>query len=469
MRQRLLAVCGVLLAGSLAAGDAFAQGSSVYSQSACVSGRAGTAVANPCGDGSAILYNPAAVALRPGAISAGYTGIRTSHTFTYDFTGQQVARDPSIVSVPQGYLTARLGNLGLGVGVFAPYGGSIDWPLEFEGRFVTYDQTLRAIYIQPTAAFAIVPGALSIGAGLTYVRANIDLTQRADMADVGLPGTPLSFANFGIPRGTDFADVNLAGSGSGTSFHLGVLLEPTEWISVGARYMHRVTTDLEGDATFTPVPTGLVVAPGSPFAGPPFNVPVGQPVDLLLAQQFQAGGALADQGVQTSVTWPEQAVLGLHVRPLRNLSLLGDYQYFKWSRFDRFPVHFQEAGQDTELVLNFQNAQTWRLGADFGVTEALNLRAGYIYNTAASPEGSVSPFLPEGERNYYTAGIGYRLPMGLQIDAFYQYIDQDVRRGRVRTPLPGQDPVAANLGIYTLDSAHLLGFTLALQPRFLNR
>jgi len=468
MQKRLLAAGVAALMPLLSAAPAHAQGSSVYTQSACVSGRAGTAVANPCGDGSAVFYNPAAIALRPGAFSAGYTGIRTSHTFTYDFTGQQVVRDPAIVSVPQGYLTARLGNFGVGLGVFAPYGGSIGWPEDFEGRFVTYDQTLRAIYIQPTAAFAVVPGALSIGAGLTIVRSNIDLSQRADLADVGLPGTNLRFANFGVPRGTDFADVNLSGTGTGTGWHVGVLLEPTDWVSVGARYMHKVTTDLEGDATFTQRNTGLTVAPASPFAGPPFGLPVGAPLDLLVAQQFQAGGALAAQGVQTSVDWPEQAVIGVHLRPLPNLSVLADYQYFQWSRFDRFPVDFQGAGQDTELVLNYQNAETWRIGADFGVTDALSLRAGYIYNTAATPEGSVSPFLPEGERNYYTAGLGFRLPMGLQLDAYYQFIDQEERRGRVRAALPGQDPVALNVGTYTLD-AHIVGFTASFQPRFLNR
>jgi long-chain fatty acid transport protein len=457
-----------LVAGSLAAGPAWAQGSSVYTQSACASGRAGTAVANPCGDGSAIFFNPAGLALRPGTFSIGYTGVRTSHTFTYDFTGREVVRDPTVVPVPQAYLTARLGNLGLGLGVFAPYGGSINWPQEFEGRFVTYEQTLRAIYIQPTAAVAIVPGALSIGGGLTYVRSNIDLRQRADLADVGLPGTPLRFANLGIPRGTDFADVNLVGSGSGIGWHVGILLEPEDWISVGARYMHSVTTDMEGDATFGPVQTGLVIAPNSPFTGPPFNVPAGQPLDLLVAQQFQAGGALAPQGVRTSVPWPEQMVIGAHIRPLRNLSLLADYQYFRWSRWGAFPVDFQGAGQDTELVLNYQNAETWRFGAELGITQALSLRAGYIYNTAASPEGSVSPFLPEGERNIYTAGLGFRLPMGLQIDAFGQYIDQEARRGRVRAVLPGQDPVALNAGVYTLD-AFSLGITAALQPRFLNR
>jgi long-chain fatty acid transport protein len=468
MQRSWLAAGTALLTLSVVGAEVEAQGSSVYTQSACAAGRGVTAAARPCADGSAVFYNPAGIALLPGAIGGGLTGVYSTHTFTYDFTGERVERDPRTVPVPQGYLTARLGNLGLGLGVFAPYGGGIDWPTTFEGRFVTYDQTLRAIYIQPTAAFAIVPGALSIGGGITFVRSNIDLSQRADLADVGLPPSPTTpvgatFANLGVPRGTDFADVNLAGSGTGTGWHIAVLLQPADWIGVGARYMHRVTTDMEGDATFAARATGLTAAPGNPL-----GLPTGAPLDAALAAQFQPGGALANQGVQTRVEWPDQAVIGVHLQPIRNLHLQADFHYLGWSTFDEFPVDFQGAGQDTRLVLNFQDAQAWRFGAEYGATEGLRVRAGYVYNTGASPEGAVSPFLPEGERNNYMVGLGYRLPMGLQADVFYQFVDQVDRRGRVRAALPGQDPRAQNVGVYTLD-AHLFGATLSFQPRFLNR
>jgi long-chain fatty acid transport protein len=467
--QRSWLVAGImLLSASLAAGEVLAQGSSVYTQSACASGRAITAAARPCADGSAVLYNPAGLALLPGALGVGGTGIWSTHTFAYDFTGQTVRRDPRIVPVPQGYLTARLGNLGLGVGVFAPYGGSINWPEDFEGRFVTVDQTLRAIYIQPTAAFAVVPGVLSFGAGVTLVRSSIDLTQHADLADVPLPPSPTTpagatFGSLGIARGTGFASVNLAGTGSGTGWHIGALLQPADWIAVGLRYMHSVTTDMEGDATFEPLATGLRLAPANPL-----GLPAGTPIDAVLAPQFQAGQPLGDQGVRTSVTWPAQAVIGAAIRPLPGLQLMADYHYLRWSAFDRFPVDFQGAGQDTELVLQYENAEAWRFGAEFDVGGALQLRAGYVYNTAASPETGVSPFLPEAERNVYTAGLGFRLPVGVQLDAFYQFVDQDARRGRVRAPVRGQDARDLNIGVYTLD-AHVFGAMVSFQPRFLTR
>jgi long-chain fatty acid transport protein len=62
-----------VLAGT--AEQAAAQGYGVYEQGACAMARAGAAVASPCADGSAIFFNPAAIATgRDGStLSAGGT------------------------------------------------------------------------------------------------------------------------------------------------------------------------------------------------------------------------------------------------------------------------------------------------------------------------------------------------------------------------------------------------------------
>src|SRR5262249_60603547 len=67
----LTAMCLVLAASERAAG----QGYGVYEQGACAMARGGAAVAAPCDDGSAIFFNPAAIALqRDGSnLSAGAT------------------------------------------------------------------------------------------------------------------------------------------------------------------------------------------------------------------------------------------------------------------------------------------------------------------------------------------------------------------------------------------------------------
>ena len=75
-----LAVSGLVALSGAPAGLR-AQGYSVNEHGSCAMGRAGTAVAAPCADGSALFYNPAGIAgTKKGVwtISAGVTAIAPS-------------------------------------------------------------------------------------------------------------------------------------------------------------------------------------------------------------------------------------------------------------------------------------------------------------------------------------------------------------------------------------------------------
>lgn len=466
--RRSLVVAGAALA--LSAASAHAQGSAVQTHSSCATSMGAAGVARPCEDGSAILFNPAGIANQPSTIGLGWTGIHTGGSFTYDVTGEKIERDASTASVPFGYASFRLGQrFAAGIGAFNPYGLTSEWPVcdvetprcddvNFEGRYVSYHTQLKNIYIQPTVAFQAAPW-LSLGAGLDVVMASLDINQRADLASLTVPGQAFTFGNLGVPSGTDFADVKLSGDGTGITFNLGATARVNDRVSLGVRYMHSAEIDYDGDADFTPVATGLTLP-----AGNPLNGPAGAPVDALIASQF-VSGALVDGAISTTLTLPAQLVLGIAFRPLDRLTLLADYQWTTWEDFDQATIGFDNAASpDQVLILDYQNSNTFRFGGEFGATDALALRAGFIFNTAAEKAASVSPLLPEAERNYYSAGIGYRLPMGLGVDLGYQFIDQADRRGRVRgrTSL-SQTPQQLNVGVYHADASV---FNVTLSYRF---
>lgn len=463
MRRSL--VLATAAAAALAGGPLHAQGSAVMTHSSCATAQGAAGVAAPCEDGSAILFNPAGLAGSPSLVTLGWTGITAGGSFTYDRTGETVDRRSSTTSVPFGYAAYRFTpRLTAGIGVFAPYGLGIDWPVcgvaetgagtctgtNFEGRFVSYDASLTNIYVQPTVGFQATRW-LSVGAGFDYVRGDIEINQRVDLAGVPLPGAPqgTTFGTVGVRPGTDFADASIGGSGTGYGFHLGALARMSPRFSVGARYLSQVEVDYEGDAAFTQIATGVLL-------------PNGVPVDALLAAQFATGAALGAQGVRTGLTLPPQFVVGVGFGATDRVRLVGDYQWTGWSTFDEAPIDF-ETGADETLVLDYQDAHTFRLGGELAATDALALRAGFIYNTAAERDFSVSPLLPEAERNYYSLGLGYRLTRGLGIDVGYQLIDQSDRRGRVRGRAPGLTEAeleALNVGAYTAD-AHVLNVTLS--------
>ncbi|HET7274464.1 MAG TPA: outer membrane protein transport protein [Longimicrobiaceae bacterium] len=466
MRRSLRSAGFVLAALAASAATIQAQGSNVMQHGACATAMVGAGVASPCTDGSAILFNPAGLVTHSSVVGLGVSAINTSATFTYDITEEVIEQDATTTPVPAFFGSYRFNDRwAAGLGVFAPYGLGIEWPVcsiempncddtNFEGRFVTYDTKLTNIYIQPTVAFAASDW-LSIGAGVDIVRGSIGINQRVDLATTDVPGAPITFAALGIPLGTDFADANLEGAGTGVGFHLGAMADLSEKFSVGVRYLHSVEINYEGDAMFKPVATGLVTAPNNPL-GAPENIPL----DAVLAPQFAEGGALANQDIATSLTLPYQLVVGFAFRPMDELELKADYQYTGWESFDVAHIDFSGAGPDTNLVLDYQNTSTYLLGAELDATDELKLRAGYRFNTAAEKDASVSPLLPEAERNYYSFGVGYRIMDGLGLDLAYQLVDQSDRRGRVR-PRTSLEQTAeeVNVGVYSSD-AHVFTATL---------
>ncbi len=460
----------VLAAAVLATAITFAsglraQGIGINTHSACNSGRLEAVAGDPCADGSAVFYNPAALAFEPSVVSAGGTIVRNGHTFRFDANPTtEFKRGPVYPLVPHVWVNYRGGERwAVGAGFWAPYGLTLKWDTTFPGRFTGYDNTVKAVYIQPTAAYQLIPKRLSIGAGLDVVMGTVDIRQRVDLATQTVPGAGgATFNNFGIPFGTDFADVRLKGTGTAVAGHFAALLKVTDALSIGARYMMGAKVNFNnGTATTRQVATGRVLP-----AGNPFGAPAGTPLDALLASQFAAGGALANQGVTTDLTFPAQFVVGVAWKATREVELEGDWQWVNWAKWDSAALAFK-SGLVEPLYLINQNTNTFRVGGQWAALPSLDLRAGWAYNKAAETDIAVGPLLPEAPRDSYAGGLTYVLTKALSADLFLQYIHQADRRGRVY-PLTAQQVAAfeqsgsttgVNVGLYTATGT-LFGATL---------
>lgn len=431
-----------------------AQGFSVNEHGTCAMGRAGTGVAAPCDDGSAMFFNPAGVASVPQGrtqISVGGTFIAPSGGFTQDATGLRSDLNDRVFPVPTLFLTHGFSDrFGAGLGVFAPYGLTTDWPKDALGRFSSYKSVIRNIYVQPTVA-ARLGKYLKVGGGFDINFLHLELNQRADLSEQNTTTPGVTFGNLGIPAGTDFADANITGSKTGFGFHLGLIIQPTDRLSFGARYLSRQKVDdIDGDAKFTQVNTNILIPPGSPLIAA-LGVPAGTPLDAVLAPQFQTGGPLVDQGGATGVRLPEQLTLGVAFRPTDKLQLLFDYGMQNWEVWDEVVLDFEILGPTT-LPQDFKRTHSWRFGGEYDVGTSSVVRAGFLTHSGAAPDNNVTSTLPEGGRTEFTVGFGTRLGGSGHVDLAYQYIDQADRRGRSR------EAGTPNDGIYEF-KAHLFGAT----------
>ena len=415
--------------------------------------RGGAAVADPCDDGSAIYLNPAALAGRTGLLlSLGGTSIFGSGTFTAD-SGSKTSLDSVATVAPHSYLQYGISDrLAVGVGTYVPYGLGTKWPLDFTGRFISYDSRLTTFYVQPTAAFKF-NSRLSVGAGLVVAVGSVDLNRREDLSRVPLGIGDLTFAAL-VDTGTDFAHTSLSASrASGVGAHFGVMLRANDRVSIGARYLTHVTLSYKGRADFSPVGSGFRVTKVNPL-----GLPVGTPLDSAVSQVL---AALPDQSASTELDMPAQFTIGVRYQVAPHLKLLGDYQWVGWSTFDTVRLDFsQPLPPDETLVQNYRNTSGIRLGGEFEVSPRVRLRAGYFQNQAAAPDESVTPLLPESRRIHMTGGIGWTLRPNVTLDMAYQFIAHADRRGRVENPPAGELATPAlNSGVYRA-RGDLLGITL---------
>lgn len=456
-RQMLRPVGFTLLLGVFAA-PAAGQGSSVYNQSACASARAGAVVAAPCMDASSVYYNPALLSMLPSSASAGATAVYNTGDFTFDTTGVLVEREGAVPIVPQAYASFRFGpdrRLAAGIGVWAPYGLGIEWPEEtFEGRFISWKTQLRGIYVQPTISYQLIPDKLSIGGGVQIVSGGLEINQHIDAATRND-----TLVSLGVPLGTDIASAKLTGDGIGYGGAVAAYYKVNDRLAFGARYMFPVEVELEGDADFTRIqnPEMILLIPDETGTTQPV------PFDALTAPLFDSGGPLTNQDADASLTFPAQAVVGFRFAANEQLAVAGDYQWTGWSSFDEIVATFSGSAPDLPLTLDYNDTHTFRTGATYALSPTFEARGGFIYNTAASPDETVTPILPEAERQLYTVGFGYRMGP-VQADVYYNFVNQADRRGRVRSELPpgiiDTSIERLNIGVYST-TAHLFGLTLS--------
>ncbi len=325
-----------------------AQGFGVYEQNTCSMARGGAAAAAPCADGSAIFFNPAGLAgLKGGHVTLGTTLIKVQGGFTDDLFLHSTDLDDPLLYVPQAYVTyAVTPKVGVGVGLFAPYGLETRWPLSFDGRFSGYDNIIHTFYVQPTAAYQVTPW-LKLGGGLDIVHGTVELHQRIDLSQ-----TPLivggvnygTFGQFGIAPGTDFADADLSASKTNVGGHFGAIAKATERLTIGVHYLMKVNLNYAGTGQFTQVLTNIVTPADItiPTSPTPTTIPAGTNLDQLIGAPtslgglgvFSPGGLLAGQAVTASIPNPDMLVAGVAFKATGNVTLLADYQWTHWSTFD---------------------------------------------------------------------------------------------------------------------------------------
>lgn len=411
---------GLLISAAMltVSGAAFGSGFGLFEQGAKATAMGG-AFAATADDPSAIFYNVAGIAQqRRIAFMGGGTGINFSNEFNGDpndaFTSGATGHYVRHTFIPpNAYAIMPIGtNLTVGVGVFTPFGLRTNWQDPFIGRFVSRDANIKTISVEPAIAWQTSDGRLAIGAGAEYRRARVILARNSGALN---PFTQ---------RFADVASTYLSSDWDHAwGYNVGILYKPGTW-RVGASYRASMKIDFTGRATITQIPSG----------NPQF--------DAVVASQLPP-----TQDVRTSIDFPATAALGIATTMIPNWDIEADVTHTTWSRFKELQVNFvQTPVASFTRPQNWENTNSFRLGANHAVSPAWDVRLGIVYDQNPQPVEVVNPLLPDSDRIGASFGVGYHHgPWVLDATEFVLHFKKRSTQGQSSDFFNGTYQTEANL------------------------
>ncbi|MEK6778092.1 MAG: outer membrane protein transport protein, partial [Candidatus Deferrimicrobiota bacterium] len=293
--------------------------------------------------------------------------------------------------IPNLFFTRKASpNFAYGIGVFSPFGLGQEYENPntsiFRNQITKID--LLTIVVNPTVAWK-VNEILSVGAGIDFMYGSAILEK-----------TPYSGA-----LGGNLYNSKLEGSGNAWGYNFGVLLTPLKDLKMGISYRSPFTLEVkEGDVEIRNI-----------------NGPT--------SATFFGGATSFDTKGSATINMPATATLGVAYTRDR-LTLEADADWTFWNRFRSLDINIKDEKSpvlvDTSSAKNWKNVVALYLGAEYRVTDPLALRVGFRYDPTPVPAGTMGPELPDADKMYYTAGVGYKYSNWI-FDLAYMYVDKKDR------------------------------------------
>jgi long-chain fatty acid transport protein len=330
-------------------------------------------------DGAAMFFNPGALVQLPeNYIQAGISPLvfqsqfNPANTFSTFRTENKLATPFTFY----GTFGPKASWWKFGLGVYTPFGGLTDWGDTWPGKYYLESLDLKTIYFQPTLSIKLADF-VSIGGAFVYNHADIDLTQALPLQN---------------QAGQD-GQAHLSGTGNGYGWNAGVYFKTETGVTIGISHRSGVSTDFSGNADFT--------------------------VASALQTEFPSPNTF-----KSTVSLPGTTSLGFGIYPSSQWILAADINIVGWNVFKALSFTYGQKSSEistTTLPMNYGDAGSLRLGAQYKPTAKLSLRAGGGFASAAAGIYNVTPEVPDANRFYLTAGIGYKITEHFNVDASFEY------------------------------------------------
>lgn len=326
---------------------------------------------------SSIHFNPGALGFLSSTteFSAGGSAIFSNNTFQKSGSGYLHESDNPVGTPFYFYGASRINDrLVAGIGITTPFGNSLVWGDDWDGRYLIQDISLKAIFFQPTVAYQLNEW-ISVGAGFVLAYGDVELHKALPVQNENGDG-----------------QAELTGKTTAFGYNAGIFLQATPEFSLGLSYRSTIDMEMsEGEARFK-VPASL----SGQFPKTSFNAALPMPGGIQLGAGWQA---------------------------TEKLLIAADLQYVLWSTYEELNFDFEaESVPDSYNVRNFENTLIYRMGGEYSVNELFTARLGFAYDPTPIPSDYLTPETPGANKLNYTVGASLRLASNISLDASLQYI-----------------------------------------------
>ncbi len=335
-------------------------------------------------DASVAFFNPAGISFIPAKLSVAAGGFAAKSTVTFQnmSTLQSTETDSPFGTPVYAAVAYKVTDkISLGFSFATPFGSTVEYPENWEGREMVLKMQLKALFFQPMISVKLAPWA-SVGASYIYAKGLVDW----DKAVTQLGGT------------LNINDEKAKGHG----FGLGFYFQPDENWDVSVAY--RSAVDMKADkgiATFKIAPSLF------PLLG------------------LDAGGQDKFTAVLPLV---DEYTIGATYKVTPKWKVSADFNYSGWERYSRLKLDFAKAkvgNQATDNTLlvtpkNFHNTKTWRLGTEYQINDMIAARVGWYNDESPYEDKDFIAETPSFDSNVVTAGLGFKYRgMGVDIAGGY--------------------------------------------------
>jgi len=407
MSKRVLPFLALILAFAPSAG---ASGFQLREQSAAEQGNAFAGASAGAQDISSMFWNPAVLPLYPGiqtSLSASWVRARMdlfsasgSRAPGFQPGDRSISGGPDLPNavnqpvLPALYVGWGLNEqISLGLSVNVPFGLVTNYPGDFIGRYYALKTSLKTYDVSPALAWRPDP-AWTVGVAFVARKAEATISNAVDF---GAIGNALGIPGF-TPGGAD-STATLSGDAWAYGYKAGFTWQPTPALRIGMGYQAKTTIDIKGNIAYSAVPSAF-------------------------SASIQNGAA------EAKLPLPAVASAGFTYDLCPTFSVQGEVAWTGWSVFKELRVTFASGQPDDVTEEGWKDTMFYSLGAIWKLSPVWSVKAGLAYDRSPVDNQSRTPRIPDSDRTWISAGVGWNLPGNTTLDfGATQIIAPDVKLG----------------------------------------